>query len=273
MAARDVYLRVDEWDDSTTRRIIERLEFRGKDPTFRGWLEAYLDKLALKPSARVLVLGCGTGVEVRSISARLDSSGCVIGVDHSRALIEAARRFAAQDGVRHRVEFCVGDVHSLDYPDAGFDAVVAHTLLSHVRDPLAVLKEAARLSKPHGQIAVFDGDYASWTFGYSDPDFAKRMDEALVASIVNNPRVMRTLSRLLPQAGLKLEEATPPPLCRDRPRQLLSERSRELRAARVTRRCIIGGRGGRLAHRAAAESRGGDLLCRGELLHLSGQAR
>ncbi len=52
MAARDVYLRVDEWDNSTTRRIIERLEFRGKDPTFRGWLEAYLDKLALKPSAR-----------------------------------------------------------------------------------------------------------------------------------------------------------------------------------------------------------------------------
>ena len=51
--------------------------------------------------------------------------------------------------------------------------------------------------------------YASWTFAYSDPNFAKKVDETLVGFIVNNPRVMRTLPRLLTQAGLVLEEMTP----------------------------------------------------------------
>ena len=39
-----------------------------------------------------------------------------------------------------RVEFVVGDAHALDFAAASFDAVVAYTLLSHVRDPLAVLR-------------------------------------------------------------------------------------------------------------------------------------
>jgi hypothetical protein len=71
------------------------------------------------------------------------------------------------------------------------------------------LIEAARIVRPNCQIAIFDGDYASWTFGYSDPDFAKTMDETLIGFIVNNPRVMRTIPRLLSQAALTLEETIP----------------------------------------------------------------
>ena len=68
-----------------------------------------------------------------------------------------------------RVEFRPGDSRKLDLADGAFDAVVAHTLLSHVDDPLAVLKEAARLVRPGGTIGIFDGDYASMTFGHADP--------------------------------------------------------------------------------------------------------
>ena len=63
--------------------------------------------------------------------------------------------------------------------------------------------------KAKGQIAIFDGDYASWTFGYSDPIFAKTMDEALIGFFANNPRVLRTLPRLISQAGLSLGETIP----------------------------------------------------------------
>jgi hypothetical protein len=65
--------------------------------------------------------------------------------------------------------------------------------MSHLANPLAVIKEAARIVRPNCQIAIFDGDYASWTFGYSDPDFAKAMDETLIGS----------------QAALTLEETIP----------------------------------------------------------------
>ena len=209
MASRDIYRFINDLSDEVIQRIIERLEFRRQDQTFRGWLEVYLDKMALPSSASVLTIGCGTGVEARILATRPGFSGRIVGLDQSPALIKAAQRFADQEGVGQQIEFHTGDVHELDYEDDSFDAVISHTLISHVTDPLTVLKEAARVVKPEGQVVVFDGDYASWTFGYSDPAFAKTMDETLIDYIVNNPQVLRTLPRLLSQAGLYLEEATP----------------------------------------------------------------
>ena len=75
MTARDIYRFINEQDDNTMQRIIERLEFRGKDPTFRGWMEAYLNKLELTQSGQILMLGCGSGVEVRILAGRSDFSG------------------------------------------------------------------------------------------------------------------------------------------------------------------------------------------------------
>jgi ubiquinone/menaquinone biosynthesis C-methylase UbiE len=209
MTARDIYRFINELEDDTIQKIIERLEFRGKDPTFSGWLKTYLNKLELEPSAHVLALGCGTGIEVRGLAGRSGFSGHIVGIDQSPALIEAAHQFAKQEGLNQRVEFLVGDVHNLEYADDSFDAVIAHTLMSHLVNPLAVIKEAARIVRPNCQIAIFDGDYASLTFGYSDPNFAKTMDETLIGFIVNNPRVMRTIPRLLSQADLTLEETIP----------------------------------------------------------------
>ena len=62
-------------------------------------------------------------------------------------------------------------------------------------------------SGPGGTVAVFDGDYASLTFGYPDPALAKTIEEELRRVMVANPRVMRDMPRLLHQAGLELVEA------------------------------------------------------------------
>jgi len=128
----------------------------------------------------------------------------VTGIDLSDDFIAAAETFAADDGVSDRVQFAVGDAHQLDFRAASFDTVVAHTLVSHVRDPLAVLAEAARVVRPGGCVAVFDGDYASLTFGCSDPRLGEAVEPALQATIMSSPRVMREIPRLLPKAGLRL---------------------------------------------------------------------
>jgi SAM-dependent methyltransferase len=94
-------------------------------------------------------------------------------------------------------------VHAMDFPDARFDAAVAHTVISHVLDPLTVLQDAARVVRPGGRIAVFDGDYASWTFACADHALGKAMEEGIIAAVVNQPRVMRDMPRLLRQAGLE----------------------------------------------------------------------
>ena len=90
--------------------------------------------------------------------------------------------------------------------------MVAHTLVSHVRDPLAVLAEAARVVRPGGSVAIFDGDYASLTFGCSDPRLGEAMERAIQSMIMSSPRVMRELPRLLPQAGLRLSRHAGPRL-------------------------------------------------------------
>ena len=195
---------VNEQDAATLARFIERLELRGQDPTFVAYRDAYLDLVDLPGAAAVLDLGCGTGVVTRAIAARDGFAGTVTGVDQSAEFIAVAHRLAVGDGVADRVRFAVGDVHQLEFPAGSFDVAVAHTLVSHVRDPLTVLAEAARVVRPGGFVAVFDGDYASLTFGCSDPRLGERMEPALRAMIMSSPRVMRELPRLLPQAGLRL---------------------------------------------------------------------
>ena len=128
----------------------------------------------------------------------------MIGIEQSPVFVEVAQRLADEEGVGDRIEFRVGDTHALDVADASVDAVVAHTTMSHVTDPLSVLKEAARVLRVGGAFAAFDGDYASWTFGYSDHEIAKEMEDAIRTAVVSKPRVMRDMPRLLRDAGLRL---------------------------------------------------------------------
>ena len=202
--ARDAMQFINEQDAATRERFIERLEFRAKDPTFTAYREGYLKLVDPHGTATVVDLGCGTGVVARAIAALDGFAGTVTGIDQSPEFIAAAERLAANDGLGDRVEFLVGDAHALDLPSASFDAAVAHTLVSHVRDPLVVLAEAARVIRPGGFVAVFDGDYASLTFGCDDPELGQAMEHAVQSIIMSSPRVMRELPRLLPKAGLQL---------------------------------------------------------------------
>lgn len=191
------------------QRIVDRLEFSGTDPAFNSMRDAYLDKLTFSPDSRVLEIGCGTGVLARALVKRADFAGRVTAVEPSPGLLDAARRLAKQEGVDHLIEFGLGDGHTLDIADAQFETVIAHTVVSHVQDPVALIKEVARVVKPGGMVAIFDGDYASWTHGCSDPELGKAMEAGIIAAIVGNPRVMRDMPRLLRQAGLELVEAMP----------------------------------------------------------------
>ena len=202
--ARDAMQFINEQNTATLERFIERLEYRGIDPTFVGYRDEYLELVDLPPTGTILDLGCGTGVVTRALAARDGFAGTVTGVDQSPEFIAAAQRLAADDGVDDRIAFVVGDVHALDLPAASVDAVVAHTLISHVRDPLVVLGEAARMVRPGGSVAVFDGDYGSLTFDCSDPRLGESMERAVQSMIMSSPRVMRELPRLLSQVGLQL---------------------------------------------------------------------
>lgn len=207
MGTVDVYRITNTLDDSTLDVLVARLESRGKHPRFSEMMREYMDSMAIDSAKLVLDLGCGTGVAARAIAQRPDFSGRVTGIDHSSHLIAAATLLAKEERVEDRVEFRAGDSHSLALRDMTFDAVVAHTLFSHLDNPPAALREIVRIVKPGGKVAVFDGDYASLTFATDDVVRGKENDEAIINSIVTNPRVMRQMPQLLREAGLQLKTA------------------------------------------------------------------
>jgi ubiquinone/menaquinone biosynthesis C-methylase UbiE len=199
---RDLFRLAPAADTTTIETIISRLEFRRTDDRYIQFSQAYFDQLPLDTARSVLALGCGTGVEVRALRRR--TAADIVGVDHSPALIAAAEHLTANEGLAEGVRYLVSDAHRLDLADDNFDVVLLHTLLSHVDDPLQVLREVRRVVRPGGTVAVFDGDYASLTFAYPDPERARLIEEMLLRAVVANPRVMRDLPRLLREAGLEL---------------------------------------------------------------------
>lgn len=115
---------------------------------------------ALKPGDSVLDIGCGPGSITIDLAQKV---GSVIGVDQSEAAVTAASKLASDRGADN-VEFRIGDVMDLDFPDDSFDVVHAHQVLQHLSDPVGALKEMARVCKPGGIIAVRDADYSGFTW-------------------------------------------------------------------------------------------------------------
>jgi SAM-dependent methyltransferase len=85
----------------------------------------------------------------------------VVGLDRSEAVLSAARDAAAAGAVNN-IEFLAGDIYSIKVPDGSFDIVHAHQVLQHLSDPVAALREMARVCRPGGTIAVRDADYAGF---------------------------------------------------------------------------------------------------------------
>jgi ubiquinone/menaquinone biosynthesis C-methylase UbiE len=193
-------------DDATTQRLIARLESRAKDAVFTNLFDQYIEKLRFPDAGRTLEIGCGSGAMSRALIHKENFSGALVGIDQSAAFIEAARCFAADENAGESLEFHVGDVHKLDFDDESFDVVILHTLISHVADTEAALKEIARITRKGGTVAIFDGDYSSLTYATVNRELGRQMDHALATTTFNNPLVMRDLIRLLPEVGLKVTE-------------------------------------------------------------------
>ena len=116
----------------------------------------------LKPGMTVLDLGCGIGTITADI-AEIVHPGTVIAVDISESVLDQAKQFAATRNISN-IDFRIMDAYDLDIPDDTVDFAHAHQVLQHVSDPVAVLKEMNRVTRPGGIIAARDGDYASFTW-------------------------------------------------------------------------------------------------------------
>ena len=114
----------------------------------------YLDRLlALVPSVSTLLeIGVGTGALLPDLASR---AAQVIGVDHSPAMLDEARRRLAADG-ETGIQLRLGEMTHLPLSDGGAGCVVANMVLHHAADPLAVLREICRVLQPEGTLILAD---------------------------------------------------------------------------------------------------------------------
>ncbi|SFT32875.1 Methyltransferase domain-containing protein [Geodermatophilus amargosae] len=127
----------------------------------------------LRPGLDLLDVGCGPGTITVDLARRV-APGRVLGLDVSPDPLDEARDLAEREGVA--VTFAVGDVYALDLPDDSVDVVHAHQVLQHLTDPVAALREMARVCRPGGLLAVRDVDYAATTWFPADPGLDRWLD-------------------------------------------------------------------------------------------------
>jgi ArsR family transcriptional regulator len=128
-----------QWDD-LARTLLPVPEYRER-------------MLALVPGGgTVLEIGIGTGGLLTELAAK---AAKVIGVDHSPAMLEEARRRLAEGGASG-IDLRLGEMTHLPLPDASVGCVVANMVLHHAADPQAVLAEIRRVLAPGGLLLIAD---------------------------------------------------------------------------------------------------------------------
>ena len=147
----------------TGRPLAKRLGYR--DAWLAGIPEASIESFAgtgnpfnlgtLDAGERVVDVGCGAGIDSLIAAQMVSSTGHVIGVDMTPAMLEKAAASAAAADVDN-VEFRAGYGESVPVPDEWADVVISNGVLNLMPDKVAALTEMARVLKPGGRLQIGD---------------------------------------------------------------------------------------------------------------------
>ena len=157
----------------------------------------------IQPGMTLLDCGCGPGSITLELAEVL-ASGEVVGIDRDSSRIEIATRLAAERGVAN-VRFHTADVLELPFAEARFDAVFAHAVLQHVREPMRALAEMRRVLKPEGTIGLRDDDRGGLVIAPQAPDVVRLVELLTMVEELTggDPRIGRRYRELLRRSGFQ----------------------------------------------------------------------
>lgn len=163
--------------------------------------ETFIGGLAVPAGQRWVDVGCGTGAVTETI-LRLADPAAVVGVDPSESFVT----FARAQVVDPRASFAIGDGAALPFPDHVADVAVSGLVLNFVPEPVAMLAEMRRVTRPGGTVAIYVWDYADgmelmrhfWDAAIEQDEAVRARSESLMFEICK-PEPLRSA---FGQAGL-----------------------------------------------------------------------
>jgi ubiquinone/menaquinone biosynthesis C-methylase UbiE len=157
---------------------------------------------AMQPGEIVVDLGSGAGFDCFLAARQVGDAGRVIGVDMTHEMLERARDNAAHIGAGN-VEFRLGELEHLPIADDMADVVISNCVINLVPDKAQVFREAFRILKPGGRLAVSD------VINIAPLPAELRADPALLCGCVAGAAPAERIEAWLSQAGFVEVRITP----------------------------------------------------------------
>ncbi len=157
---------------------------------------------SMRAGETVVDLGSGAGFDCLLASKQVGPTGRVIGVDMTNEMLKKARENATKVGATN-VEFRLGDIEYLPIADNTADVIISNCVINLVPDKEQVFREAFRVLKPDGRLAISDVVNTAPL----PPDL--KSDTTLICGCVVGAATVRQIEAWLAEAGFANVRVTP----------------------------------------------------------------
>jgi len=149
---------------------------------------------ALQPGETVVDLGSGGGFDCFLSAQEVGDTGRVIGVDMTPDMLTKARN-NAEKGKYSNVEFRLGEIEHLPIADNEADVIISNCVINLSPDKTQVFREAFRVLKPGGRLAISD------VVATAILPEEMRKDVGLVSACMGNASLIEDLATMIEEAG------------------------------------------------------------------------